>query len=249
MNAPMERNGVAGGFSFGTGFLLAGLVLGLVLGRNGGLSNRRRMSQGTPGSLRPVGSRMPDVMFRGGPAQIRGAVMQAKVPKLVGDSLTVGITWDAGTTDFNGQPIPWRYQLGVDLFSPKLGEIVQGIRVPDGYSLEGPGSHSRNLVFTALNPGLQFAGELSVNVLLLGAPSDPDGNPIMPSDPIILAEVTAQDTVIVSPNIGPSLPAGTVGAITVSQNPGFIKAYMGLVEQRRYLTPVSMKQLGQSTSR
>ena len=110
---------------------------------------------------------------------------------------------------------------------------------------------STTLRFPPLLP--LYAGyEYRLAIDLLAAPSDGQGNPIVPSTPVVIGTAEGDAGIRVQPRSGPANVTGNVGAVTVNQptrNPGFIRAGMGLPGLQRYLSPLSMTRYGYSTNR
>ena len=86
---------------------------------------------------------------------------------------------------------------------------------------------------------------------LTAAPSDADGNPIVPSTPILLDELVGDNIIRPSAPAGPASVTGSIGAVEVSRNPQYARARMHyrVLGPSRFLTPVSMTQGTISTNR
>ena len=171
---------------------------------------------------------------------------QAVVDKVSGATVNANVTWSGGTKDFKGNPVAWKYQLFARLIRPSDSSTIASVTYPTASYLDLASSFSTMTPLGLKLPG-SFEGEAIIIVELLAAPSDPNGQPVVPSTPVRVAVMQGNSPVRVLAASGPASVTGTLGAVVVSQNPQFIRG--GLTGLPRYNTPAYMTQQGYSTNR
>ena len=252
--AKMGQRGIAKGFLWGLGFLAAGLVIVQVSKRAGvleppgGIADSpapRPINSNANGNGRTLGGYgMPGAMFANAGGVINSVKMGAQLTKQAGATIAIGVTYSNLTRDFQGAQIAWPFQVGVRLIDFTSGGGFGGmVFSPES----GPTSTSYGLgkgVKTGITISPILVGQtLKVRAYLFAAKSDANGRPT--NDRQIVSQADGDNTIVVAPDAGPADITGTVGAVTVSQNPQFIRARiagMGLLERRSYITPASMTQ-------
>lgn len=132
-------------------------------------------------------------------------------PKSPGQQTDISVNWVGTTKNAAGAGISWFYRVNVDLVNANIpSQILQSVTGPSTASASGVGqntTHRINLP-TSLAPGIF----ITVVAHLEALTSDASGNPT--ATWVRLADVQHANAIQV---IGSAQPAGSIGAVNVSQ--------------------------------
>jgi hypothetical protein len=128
-----------------------------------------------------------------------------------GDRLTVTVGY-ANNTVKDGQGVNWPMQVRVELVGNDGSPAAQALNPPASYSEAGPWEHSIGvqLVLSSAIEGRSFG----VRASILAAPADGNGNPVVPSNPLVVAVGWADQILTVE--------TGILGGFVAGNNPGRI---------------------------
>ena len=142
-------------------------LLGLLLLMLGG-----KKPPGGGGAATPGGN-IGSVDVSQGYAQGGYAARAHLIPKPIGSTVTITLTWAAATKDFQGQPIPWNYGISWRYIKKSTGTILIGGFFNIGSRPNGSfGFDASDLVDALFTPG-----NWSVQVRLVADTSSPTGTP------------------------------------------------------------------------
>ena len=96
------------------------------------------------------------------------------IPKPIGSTVTLTLTWTAATKDFQGQPIPWNYGISWQYINLPTGALRAGGFFNIGSRPNGSFGFDQSDILDASF----FPGNWSVKVSLHADSSDAVGNPI-----------------------------------------------------------------------
>ena len=111
-----------------------------------------------------------------------------RVPKRIGDTVTISVSWTAATKNFQGQPIAWNYGISWWYINLPTGEVFKGGFFNIGNRPNGSFSFGASDVLDAVF----FPGNWSVQVALHADNSSPSGlplndMPLLENDALLLA--------------------------------------------------------------